>query len=136
MENGEVEIPKEKKKNPNSVWVKGCPSPNPAGRPKGVPSVSADVKESIIKTFYSAGGSERILRIMNAPTKKADAIFLSFLKNIVIPLLPKKTEYDIEHRSVTFVFGDRPQEKFESSETIEDGDVINISNEEEREEEK
>jgi len=134
MENGEVEIPKEKKKNPNSVWVKGCPSPNPAGRPKGVPSVSADVKESIIKVFYSAGGSERILRIMNAPTKKADAIFLSFLKNIVIPLLPKKTEYDIEHRSVTFVFGDGSKETIKSLEG--EDDVIDISSEEEREEEK
>ena len=125
MESSSIETIKHKGGNP--AWVKGGPSPHPQGKPRGIPSVSADVKESIIKTFYSAGGPERLIKIMNAPTKKADDVFLSFVKNIIIPLLPKKTEYDIEHRSVTFVFGDGSQETFKST---EESGVIDIDEEE------
>jgi hypothetical protein len=115
----------EKHRGGNPAWVKGQ-SGNPAGRPRGTVSVAADVKESIIKTFYSAGGPERLIKIMNAKDKKADDVFLSFVKNIIIPLLPKKTEYDIEHRSVTFIFGDGSQETFKS---IEESGVIDIDEE-------
>jgi hypothetical protein len=114
----------------NPAWVKGQ-SGNPAGRPKGTVSVAADVKESIIKTFYSAGGPDRLIRIMNAKDKKADDVFLSFVKNIIIPLLPKKTEYDIEHRSVTFIFGDGSQKTLKSSEALEDVIDLDVSEEEE-----
>lgn len=123
----------EKHRGGNPAWVKGQ-SGNPAGRPRGTVSVAADVKESIIKTFYSAGGPERLIRIMNAPTKKADDVFLSFVKNIVIPLLPKKTEYDIEHRSVTFVFGEGvPGKTITSSEPH--GNVVDVDEVEYEEEE-
>jgi len=115
MEPSNVETTKSKKGN--SVWVKGGLSPNPAGRPKGTLSVAPEVKESIIKAFNAAGGPERMIRIMKEGSKRADQIFISFVKNILIPLLPKRTEMDIEHRSVTFVFGDGSQETFKSTET-------------------
>lgn len=120
-------------KKPPGPWIKGMPSPNPAGRGKGVLSVAPEVKESIIKAYFTAGGHERLVRLMNTG-KKADQIFLSFLRNILIPLLPKKTEMDIEHRSVTFIFGDGSQETFKSSEEEAREGVIDIEPEEEKDE--
>ena len=101
------------RKLPSTVWKKGGPSPNPAGRPKGIPSVAGDVKESIIRIFQRVDGEERLIKIINAPTKKADEAFLSFVKNILIPILPKKTEFDVEKRVVVFDLGDGSVERFD-----------------------
>ena len=108
-------LPEPKNRGGNPAWQKGGPSPNPAGRPKGIPSVAGDVKESIIKIFQSVNGVERLIKIINPkqPTKKADIAFMSFVKNILIPILPKKTEYEVEKRVVIFDLGDGNEERFE-----------------------
>lgn len=119
----------EKRKGGNPAWTKGGPSPNPAGKPRGLISVAPEVKESIIKAFNAAGGPERMVRLMKEG-KKADQIFISFIRNILVPLLPKRTELDVERRSVTFVFQDGSQETFKSSEK-EDEEAVDIEAEKE-----
>jgi hypothetical protein len=113
-----------KGKTGNPTWTKGGPSPNPAGRTKGIPSLGGDLKESIFRVFYSAGGPDRLIRILNKESPKSDLAFISFVKNILIPILPKRTEYDVEHRSVTFVLSDGSQETFQND--PEDADVVDV----------
>ena len=115
------ELPERKSpSNPkgNNLWVKGGPSPNPAGRPKGIPSVAGNVKESLIRIFQRVDGEERLVKIMTSKKKgeftpKAEAAFLSFVKNILIPLLPKKTEFDVEKRVLVLEFSGGAEQKFE-----------------------
>lgn len=117
VEKNETGLPEPKKKS-SSLWKKGDPSPNPAGRPKGIPSVAGNVKESLIRIFQRVDGEERLVKIMTTRkggefTPKAEAAFLSFVKNILIPLLPKKTEFDVEKRVLVLEFGSGQTEKFE-----------------------
>lgn len=107
-------------KNKDHLWKKGDPSPNPAGRPKGIPSISGELKEGLLKAFRAAGGEERVIKLIKeydgADKKKAalhDQRFWAFLKDIIVTLLPKKTEFDVEKRVLVLEFGSGQTEKFE-----------------------
>lgn len=129
---------RELKRTKGGQWIKGTASPNPTGRPKGIPSIGGDVKESIIRIFQRVDGEDRLVKIMTRKkdgefTPKAEAAFLSFVKNILVPLLPKKTEFDVEKKVLVLEFSGGTEEKFgvEKEENIFDVESKDICNDRE-----
>jgi hypothetical protein len=110
----------------NPAWVKGGPSPHPQGKPKGIPSAAGEIKEGFFHVYLAAGGADRLIKLLKT-SKRADELFKEFCFKVLPSIFPKRTEMDIEHRSVTFIFGDGSQETFKSSEAL--GGVIDIEEE-------
>jgi hypothetical protein len=97
-------------------------------------SKSADVKESYFRAFLMSGGIKRLVQLIEqkkqGKTKDsrskaalADKRFLEYCYRVLPGLFPKKTELEVERRSVIFVFGDGKKETFEAIETVVDAEV-------------
>ncbi len=93
---------------------------------------AAEIKESFFKAFEKAGGIDRLVRVISEvklpknPTQfmkdkkeRQDRKFLEFAFKVLPALFPKKTELDIERRTVIFKFSGGKVEKFESEATHE-----------------
>jgi len=105
-----------------------------SGKTGELVSKSADVKESYFRAFLMAGGLPRLVRLIEekkqGKTKEsreraaiADKRFLEFCYRVLPTLFPKKTELEVERRSVIFVFGDGKKETLEAVEAVVDAEV-------------
>jgi hypothetical protein len=111
-----IRVPDEKKKQLEKIAT---------GKGNKPVSRSAEVKEYYFRAFLSAGGLKRLTDLIQqrklGKTKEskqkaaeADRRFLEFCYRVLPGLFPKKTELDIERRSVVFVFQGGVSEKFEA----------------------
>ena len=110
-----IRVPDEKKKQLEKIA---------SGKGNKPVSRSAEVKESYFRAFISAGGLKRLTDLIQqrklGKTKEskhkaseADKRFLEFCYRVLPTLFPKKTELEVERRSVTFVFQGGVKEKYE-----------------------
>lgn len=126
--------PKQKGGTPRKTSSSGTYLP---GRPSKTVSKAAEIKESFFRAFQKAGGLERLVKLLEAeklgksPTKEKrrkseekDRRFLEFCYKVLPNLFPKKTELEVETRSVVFRFSDGKMEKF--SEQVKRDDVVDI----------
>jgi hypothetical protein len=87
------------------------------GRPSKNVSKAPEIKESFFRAFQKAGGMERLVKLIgeqklgSSPTtakrkkaEEADRKFLEFCYKVLPQLFPKRTELEVETRSVKFVF--------------------------------
>ena len=67
-------------------------SGNPNGRPKGTKNRYTEIKESFLKAFDKLGGTKGLVNWVNEDTRNKKAFY-----EMIVSLLPKKTEMDLEY---------------------------------------
>ena len=72
---------------PNPAWVKGGPSPNPAGRPKGLRGGRYKALAMLDKLM---GQVENLEKLREALQAKFDKDPCAFFRTYVMPLIPKE----------------------------------------------